>query len=118
VGFGVWEGLSFDQITERYPEEHARWIEDPSAYPPPQGESFETARKRSMDRLGEIIEECRGQTIAVIAHAGIMRIMIFSLLSMRLSRLFRIGQDYGAINIIDFWDDNNLSVNLLNFTYY
>jgi alpha-ribazole phosphatase len=118
VGFGVWEGLTFDEIRERYPEEHARWVEDPSAYPPPQGESFETARKRSMDRLGKIIEECRGQTIAVVAHAGIMRIMIFSLLNMRLSRLFRIGQDYGAINIIDFRDDDNLSVNLLNFTYY
>jgi alpha-ribazole phosphatase len=118
VGFGVWEGLTFGEIRERYPEEHARWIEDPAAYPPPQGESFETARKRSMDRLGRIVEECRGQTIAVVAHAGIMRIMIFSLLNMRLSRLFRIGQDYGAINIIDFWDDGNLSVNLLNFTCY
>jgi alpha-ribazole phosphatase len=118
VGFGVWEGLTFDEIRERYPEEHGRWIEDPAAYPPPQGESFETARKRSMERLGRIVEECRGQTIAVVAHAGIMRIMIFSLLNMRLSRLFRIGQDYGAINIIDFWDDDNLSVNLLNFTCY
>ena len=118
VSFGVWEGLTFDEIRERYPREHAMWIEDPGTYPPPEGESFETARRRSMPRLTEIIEECKGQTVAVVAHAGIMRIMIFSLLNMRLSRLFRIGQDYGAINIIDFWDDGNLAVDLLNFTYY
>lgn len=118
VGFGVWEGLTFDEIRTRYPEEHARWIEDPGTYPPPEGESFDTAQKRSMNKLGEIMEECKGRTVAVVAHAGILRIMIFSLLNMKLSRLFRIGQDYGAINIIDFWDDANLSMNLLNFTYY
>jgi broad specificity phosphatase PhoE len=118
VGFGVWEGLTFDEIRTGYPKEHARWIEDPGTYPPPEGESFDTAQERSMNKLGKILEECRGQTVAVVAHAGILRIMIFSLLNMKLSRLFRIGQDYGAINIIDFWDDDNLSMNLLNFTYY
>ncbi len=118
VSFGVWEGLTFDEIRQRYPREHALWIEDPGAYPPPEGESFETARKRSMERLTGIIEECRGQTVALVAHAGIMRIMIFSLLNMKLSHLFRIGQDYGAINIVDFWEDGNLTLNLLNFTYY
>jgi alpha-ribazole phosphatase len=118
VSFGVWEGLSFNEIRERYPEEQARWIADPETYPPPGGESFESARKRSMDRLAAVLEECRGQTIAVVAHAGILRIMIFSLMEIRLSRLFRIGQDYGAINIVDVWDDGNFSLNLLNFTYY
>jgi broad specificity phosphatase PhoE len=118
VSFGVWEGLTFDEIRMRYPGEHALWVEDPAAHPPPEGESFEIAQKRSMERLTGIIEECKGQTVALVAHAGIMRIMIFSLLNMKLSRLFRIGQDYGAINIIDFWDDGNLTVNLLNFTYY
>jgi alpha-ribazole phosphatase len=118
VSFGVWEGLTFDEIRTRYPVEHAQWIEDPGTHPPPAGESFDAAQKRSMDRLREILGECREQTVAVVAHAGILRIMIFSILNMKLSRLFRIGQDYGAISIVDFWDDGNLSMNLLNFTYY
>jgi broad specificity phosphatase PhoE len=118
VSFGLWEGLSFEEIRQRYPGQQARWIADPGAYPPPDGESFASAQKRSMSRLSRILEECRGETIAVVAHAGILRIMIFSLLDMKLSRLFRIGQDYGAINIIDIWDDGNLAVNLLNFTQY
>lgn len=118
VSFGLWEGLSFEEIRQRYPREQARWIEDPGAYPPPDGESFTSAQKRSMDGLARILERHRGETIAIVAHAGILRIMIFSLLEVKLSRLFRIGQEYGAINIIDIWDDGNLAVNLLNFTQY
>jgi alpha-ribazole phosphatase len=118
VSFGLWEGLAFDEIKERYPVEQAQWIDDPAAYPPPQGESFESAQKRSMEGLARVLQESTDQHVAVVAHAGILRIMIFSLLEMKLSRLFRIGQDYGAINIVDIWDDGNLAVNLLNFTQY
>jgi alpha-ribazole phosphatase len=118
VSFGLWEGLSFEEIRQQYPEDQARWIEDPGAYPPPDGESFESAQRRSMDGLTRVVKESRDQTVAVVAHAGILRIMIFSLLEMKLSRLFRIGQEYGAINIIDIWDDGNLTLNLLNFTQY
>ena len=51
VDFGVWEGLSFEEIRERYPEEQRQWLKDPATYPPPQGESFRNARKRSMGAL-------------------------------------------------------------------
>jgi broad specificity phosphatase PhoE len=118
VAFGVWEGLSFTEIGQRYPEELERWIEDPGAHPPPGGESFVEARKRSMARLKKIVGESEGKTIAVVAHAGIIRIMLFSLLDFRLTRLFRLGQDYGCINIVDIYEDGNLSLNLLNFTHY
>lgn len=118
VSFGVWEGLSFSEIKERYPEDLGRWIEDPGAHPPPQGESFVEARKRSMTRLREVVADNPGRTVGVVAHAGIIRIMLFSLLGFRLTRLFRLGQDYGCINIVDIYEDGNVSLNLLNFTYY
>jgi alpha-ribazole phosphatase/probable phosphoglycerate mutase len=118
VDFGAWEGLSFDEIKQRYPEDFARWLVDPGNHPPPRGESFRKARKRSMDQLKKILGEDEGLTIGIVAHAGILRIMIFSLLGMRLSRLFRIGQDYGCINIVDIYEDRMPVVNLLNFTYY
>ncbi len=118
VDFGLWEGLSFLDIRERYPKELDLWIQDPGTHPPPQGESFRHARKRSMERLRQIVDESQGNTIAIVAHAGILRIMIFSLLDLRLTRLFRLGQDYGCINIVDVYDDGAASLNLLNFSYY
>ena len=118
VSFGAWEGLSFSEIKERYPREQELWMNDPAAHPPPGGESFGTAQRRSMAKIDEILKRREGQTIAIVAHAGILRIMLFSFLGMDLSRLFRFGQDYGCINIVDVYDDRNVSLNLLNFTQY
>jgi alpha-ribazole phosphatase/probable phosphoglycerate mutase len=118
VDFGVWEGLSFEEIRERYPEEQRQWFKDPATYPPPQGESFRNAQKRSLGRLKKIIAEHSGQQIGIVAHAGILRIMIFTLLDMRLHKLFRMGQGYGCINIIDVHKDDVVVADLLNFTYY
>ena len=71
-----------------------------------------------MGRLKQIIAEHGGQQIAIVAHAGILRIMIFALLDMRLHKLFRMGQGYGCINIIDVHEDGVVVADLLNFTYY
>ena len=118
VSFGAWEGLGSDEIREHYPEELRLWLKDPATNTPPGGESFESARKRSMQRLRKIIAEHPGKQIAIVAHAGILRIMIFALLGMRLRRLFRIGQGYGCINIINIYEDGLAAADLLNFTYY
>jgi alpha-ribazole phosphatase/probable phosphoglycerate mutase len=118
VDFGVWEGLSFEEIRERYPEDLRLWLKDPATYPPPRGESFKNAQRRSMGALRKIIAEHNGQQIGVVAHGGILRIMIFALLGMRLHKLFRMGQGYGCINIIDIYEDGVVVADLLNFTYY
>lgn len=118
VDFGVWEGLSFEEIRERYPEDLRLWLKDPATYPPPRGESFKKAQKRGMGRLRKIMREHTGRQVGIVAHAGILRIMIFALLGMRLTKLFRMGQGYGCINIIDVYEDGVVVADLLNFTYY
>jgi alpha-ribazole phosphatase len=118
VHFGDWEGLNFDQIRQQYGREQELWLEDPGNHPPPGGESFYDAEARGMGRLRQIVEEHKGQTVAVVAHGGILRVMIFSLLDLKLTQLFRFAQDYGAINIVDLYGDIHPILSLLNYTQY
>ena len=37
--FGAWEGLTFAEVRERWPDEMANWMADPQVAPPG-GESF------------------------------------------------------------------------------
>ncbi|MGD0229182.1 MAG: histidine phosphatase family protein [Syntrophorhabdales bacterium] len=118
IGFGDWEGLSFSEIRERYPEEMTAWLADPVHYVPPGGESFQSVQKRGMDALWGIVDGHKGQNIAVVAHAGILRIMIFALLDITLTNIFRIAQGYGGISIMNIHRDGLIVTDLLNFTYY
>lgn len=68
---GEFEGLSFEEIAEKYPEIYARRGEDWS-YPPPGAEEYSSAQKRATEALNSIEEK----EAAVITHDGIIRSLL------------------------------------------
>ena len=54
-GFGVWEGMDFDDIQERFPDEFTAWKTDPIHYAPEGGENI----RELSDRVGEVLAEVR-----------------------------------------------------------
>ncbi len=102
--FGIWEGMSFSEIREQYPEEFAAWAQNPLAYSPVGGETTLEVKDRVIKVVSEIVERHAGQEIAVVAHGGVNRIILCHILGMPLENVFRIEQDYAALNIIEFWE--------------
>ena len=102
--FGVWEGMTFNEIKERFPGEFEAWADNPLAHSPVGGESTLEVKERVVKALNEILNRHTGDTIAVVAHGGVNRILICDILGMPLENIFRIEQDYGAVNVIEFWD--------------
>jgi broad specificity phosphatase PhoE len=56
LGFGRWEGLSFSEIKEKYPESFPLWLKNPVSCTPPDGERLLDAQERIMKGLYKIIE--------------------------------------------------------------
>jgi len=55
-----------------------------------------------------------GRTTVVVSHGGVNRIVLASALHMPLASMFRLGQDYGCVNVIDYAGDEAIvrAVNL------
>jgi len=102
--FGVWEGMSFIEIREKYPDEFAVWAENPLKYSPVGGENTLKVRDRVIGALEEIVNRHRGENISIVAHGGVNRIILCHVLGAPLENIFRIEQDYAAVNVIEFWD--------------
>lgn len=102
--FGIWEGMTFSEIVEHYPKEFASWAENPLAYSPIGGETTLEVRDRVIKVISEIVEKHAGEEVAVVAHGGVNRIILCHILGMPLENIFRIEQDYTALNIIEFWE--------------
>lgn len=99
ISMGLWEGKTFAEIALTYPkefEERGKGIEN---YRTPGGESFQECSSRVVTAFLEIVASS-DRDIAIIGHAGINRLLLCYLLGMPISNLFRLGQDYGCINII------------------
>lgn len=103
-GFGVWEGMSFDEIKEKWPDAFASWAENPVKFSPMGGESTLDVRARAMKAFNELVSKHSGDSIAIVAHGGINRVILCELLGIPLENIFRIEQEFAALNIIELWD--------------
>jgi alpha-ribazole phosphatase len=111
--FGIWEGMTFDEIREKHPDEFNAWASNPLQHSPMGGESTIEVRDRAVRAFSKIIEKHEGQNIAIVAHGGINRIMLCELLGIPLENIFRVEQDYGCLNVVELWD-NYPVVKLIN----
>ncbi len=114
INLGEWEGVSFEEIKQRFPEEFAARGRDIENWRPPGGESFADCRMRVMDALRAILSTSEGNLL-VVGHAGVNRLILCDLLGIPVANLHSIGQDYGCVNIIEF-SETRSRLKLLNYT--
>ncbi len=113
VHFGVWEGLNFTEIAERYPAELEARFRDLTSFRIPGGESLMDVRARALPRLTSLIQQHHQEAFVIVAHAGINRVILSDALGLSLEFLFRLDQNYGCLNVIDYFPDMAV-VRLLN----
>jgi probable phosphoglycerate mutase len=100
VSLGDWEGLLRREVAERWADEFAARGRDMDSYRPPGGESFADCLARAWP-LWKSITTTDAPAIAIVAHAGVNRLLLCRLLGMPVQNMFRLGQDYGCINVIE-----------------
>jgi alpha-ribazole phosphatase len=112
--FGDWEGLTMEEIAQDYPGELERRRQDIADYRPPgNGESMRDLSERVLPRLRDMLKEEEGKDILLVAHGGVNRVILCNALGIELVNIFNIQQDYGCLNIIDYFPDHAL-VRLIN----
>jgi broad specificity phosphatase PhoE len=78
MSFGIIEGLTYDQIMEAHPEVYSDWLKDVHASSIPGGESIDALTQRVMDSYRSIVAGNEGAVVAVVTHAGPIRVIIQS----------------------------------------
>lgn len=102
-GFGIFEGKTYVEIEQTWPEESERWRKREPHWAPPGGETLIQVRERITRTLHELAVRHPGQQIVLVAHGGI------------LDQLYRVatGQDLQAPRT---WQLGNTAVNRLLWT--
>jgi broad specificity phosphatase PhoE len=101
VSLGAWEGLTFEEVKERYPEEYAARGRDFGHFRPPDGESFLDCAHRVLPALYEALTAAPGDLL-IVGHAGVNRILLSLAEGRSLATLFDIPQDYGCLNLMTY----------------
>jgi probable phosphoglycerate mutase len=113
ICLGQWEGCSQEEIAKKFPLEFKARGEDIESYRPPGGESFADCAKRVLPAFRKIVNSGPGDVL-LVGHSGVNRLILCDVLGIPISNLFRIGQEYGCLNLIQF-PSSRPRLELLNF---
>lgn len=116
LDIGDWEGRTWQELMTDYPEAWQARLQDIVNFRVPGGESFQDAAERVRGALGALLAEHAGADLALVAHGGVNRIILLDAIGAPLDQAFSIEQDYGCLNVIDYFADGNSVVRLLNGT--
>ena len=104
INMGLWQGLTWDEITEKYPDKAKIWRNRPSLANIPEYEGIDHAAQRVLKAFRALTEKHRSDDRILIVSHGLVIAVLFCLL-----------QD---VDLDDFWKrfrQGNTAVNVIKF---
>lgn len=98
LGYGDWEGKTPAELTTQDPDLLMRYRRDPLNNRPNGAEDIDAFAVRVTAAWRQIIDRYPEQRVLVVAHAGVIRMIMAQALAMPLSHLFRIQVGNAAIS--------------------
>ncbi|WP_305304689.1 histidine phosphatase family protein [Romboutsia ilealis] len=117
ISFGDFEGLTFKEIENRYPEEFQDMIKKGYDYKYPNGESLIDSYNRVCTELDNIISDCDNQTILICSHGGTIRNIITYLISNSYKYHWNFKIDNGSVTILEIQDGFTVITTMNNTSF-
>ncbi|MFI6468308.1 bifunctional RNase H/acid phosphatase [Streptomyces sp. NPDC050528] len=114
--FGAWEGLTFGEVRDRYPEDLTTWLADPTAQPTGGGESFADTATRIAATRDKLTATYAGRTVLLVTHVTPIKTFVQLALGAPPESLFRMELSAASISTVAYYADGNASVRLFNDT--
>lgn len=115
VDFGVWTGLSWDQVYERFQISAFDWLNQLELGSIAEAESTGEFRHRVDEALRQILRHSPNQEIAVIAHGGTIRMLLALILDLPFTKMAAFDIEYASITKVKI-SETKTDIELLNFT--
>ena len=107
LSFGTWDGLAFEEVKEKFPEDYQNWLNSAS-YAPSGGESYEQASIRVDEALEKIVAQYPGQKVAIVTHNGIIKSAVRLALGGPIQAVFHMDAAPCSFSTISIWPSDGL----------
>jgi probable phosphoglycerate mutase len=111
--FGLWEGLTFAEVAERWPAETNAWLAS-AAVAPPDGESFAEVGRRVRVTRARTLARYPGQRVLVVSHVTPIKSLVQNALEAPARALFRMELSPASFSTVRYFPDGNCSLSGFN----
>ena len=117
IDYGEWQGLTPDQAKECWPNESELWFRAPHIAALPGGETLAAVLSRVTAALRDILQHHPDQTVVMVGHDSVNRVLFLFTLDLPLSRYWHLRQDPCGINEL-ILDNGSFVVGSINQTQH
>jgi broad specificity phosphatase PhoE len=95
IDFGLWQGLTLNEVRRRQPKLHRQWLEAPSGVRPPGGESLQEAQQRICRAVRDILKKGKGEATVIVLRPIALGVLCCRLEKADLDDVWRFaGEDF------------------------
>ncbi|MER8182740.1 bifunctional RNase H/acid phosphatase [Kitasatospora sp. NPDC094015] len=116
LDFGAWEGLSFAEVQQKYPQDLDAWLGSAKARPTGGSESFTNLTHRVGVARDKILARYPGRTVLVVSHVSPIKTLVRLALGAPPDSVYRMELSAASLCAVQYYRDGNASVRLLNDT--
>lgn len=103
INGGHWEGVRFDELGGRFPEENRLWVEEPWKFAPEGGETMRKVFSRISGAVTAIVRANEGRTVVIASHGCAIRNYLCFAHGWPIERLGDVAWcDNTAVSVIDY----------------
>jgi len=117
IDCGQWQGLTLEEVQEKYEEIYQDWLDTPEQVRLPGGESLEDVRSRALPFIQDAVMRCGEGKIVFVSHRVVNKVLICALLRLDNSSFWSFKMDTAAITRFTF-DGNRVVLTSHNDTSY
>ena len=99
--YGEWQGLSHQEVKDKYKKLYTEWVNCPERVKMPAGESLDDVRGRAVAVVDEAVHKHEG-TVVLASHRVVNKVLICALLGLDNSHFWNIKQDTCGITIFAY----------------
>ena len=117
MSFGIWENMNSKDIQKKYAKEWKDFFASPANIKIPQGESMSDVQKRAYPEVQRILDEYPEGDVAFVAHGGIIRVLICTMLGLDLNRSWHLHVGNASVTCFYYWG-RSYTLDYANLTQY
>lgn len=108
MSFGKWEGLTYEEVCDQYPDEASAWREMPDTSSPVGGESLADLRLRLSSWLDAFLHSDPQGNILIVTHGGSARVLLCMLLGLPAERHWQFNLSTGGLAIVEVYNGQGI----------
>lgn len=96
IDYGEWQGLTVEEVGEKYPAGIEAWRNDPGSFTFPGGDSIASVAGRIGPAFDRLLRSAGDGEIALVTHLAIIRLSFCILMDLEIDWFWKVNLDNGS----------------------